>query len=125
MEDAWVNEALDYLVPCATGMFIWATTVTDFLQKNPEQCFDILKTREHKHSADRFKELYFLYSTVVRTSFHDLKEDKIKALTSTIGAIIFAKQLLNDTMLMKIPGVDILKFIRDGLVSVIDSSPIL
>jgi len=33
MGDAWVNEALDYLVPRAAGMFIWAITVADFLQK--------------------------------------------------------------------------------------------
>jgi len=125
MGDAWVNEALDYLVPRAAGMFIWATTVADFLQKNPEQRFDILKTREHERGADRFKELYFLYSTVIQTSFHDLEEVEIKALTSVIGAIIFAKQPLDDTMLMKLPGVDTLKFIRDGLVSVIDSGPIL
>jgi len=125
MGDAWVNEALDYLVPRAAGMFIWATTVADFLQKNPEQRFDILKTREHERGADRFKELYSLYSTVIQTSFHDLEEVEIKAITSVIGATIFAKQPLDDTMLMKLPGVDTLKFIRDGLVSVIDSSPIL
>ena len=39
--------------------------------------------------------------------------------------MIFAKQPLDDTMLMKLPGVDTLKFIRDGLASVIDSGPIL
>jgi len=125
MGDAWVNEALDYLVPRAAGMFIWAITVANFLQKNPEQRFDILKTREHERGADRFEELYSLYSTVIRTSFHDLEEEEIKAITSVIGATIFAKQPLDDTMLMKLPGVDTLKFIRDGLVSVIDSGPIL
>jgi len=125
MGDAWVNEALYYLVPCAAGMFIWATTVAGFLQKNPKQRFDILKTREHERGADRFEELYSLYSTVIRTSFHNLEEEEIKAITSVIGATIFAKQPLDDTMLMKLPGVDTLKFIRDGLVSVIDSGPIL
>jgi len=125
MGDAWVNEALNYLVPRAAGMFIWAITVADFLQKNPEQRFDILKTREHERGADRFEELYSLYSTVIRTSFHDLEREEIKAITSVIGATIFAKQPLDDTMLMKLPGVNTLKFIRDGLVSVIDSGPIL
>ena len=28
-------KALDYLVPRATGIFIWATTVAEFLQVNP------------------------------------------------------------------------------------------
>jgi len=125
MDGAWVSEACGYLVPRAAGMFIWATTVAKFLKKNPKQRFDILKTRDHERGADRFKESYSLYSTVIQTSFHDLEEDEIKAFTSVIGAIIFAKQPLDDTMLMKLPGVDTLKFIRDGLMSVIDSGPIL
>ena len=125
MGDAWVNDALDYLVLRAAGMFIWAITVADFLQKNPEQRFDILKTREHERGADRFEELYSLYSTVIITSFHDLEEEEIQAFASVIGATIFAKQPLDDTRLMRLPGVDTLKFIRDGLVSVIDSGPIL
>ena len=125
MGDAWMNEALDYLVPHAAGMFIWATTVADFLQKNPEQRLHILKKREQERGADRFEELYSLYSTVIRTSFHDLEEKEIQEFTSVIGATIFAKQPLDDTMLMKLPGVDTLKFIRDSLVSVIDSGPIL
>jgi len=96
----------------------------NFLKKNPKQRFDILKTREHERGADRFKESYSLYSTVIQTSFHDLEDEEIKAFTSVIGAIIFAKQPLDDTMLMKLPGVDTLKFIRDGLMSVIDSGSI-
>jgi len=125
MDEAWVSEACGYLVPRAAGMFIWATTVAKFLKKNPKQRFDILKTREHERGADRFEELYSLYSTVIRTSFHDLEEDEIQAFASVIGATIFAKQPLDDTRLMRLPGVDTLKFIRDGLVSVIDSGPIL
>ena len=125
MDEAWVSEACGYLVPQAAGMFIWATTVAKFLKKNPKQRFDIIKTKEHERGADRFEELYSLYSAVIRTSFHDLEEEEIQAFTSVIGATIFAKQPLDDTMLMKLPGVDMLKFIRDGLVSVIDSGPIL
>ena len=125
MDEAWVSEARDHLVPCAAGMFIWATTVAEFLKKNPKQRFDILKSWEHMGDADRFEEPYSLYSTIIRTSFYDLKEEEIEALTSVIGAVIFAKQPLDDTMLMKLPGVDTLKFIRDGLASVIDSGPIL
>ena len=121
-----MDGACDYLVPRAAGMFIWATTVAKFLKKNPKQRFDILKTTEQERGADRFKDLYSLYSTVIKTSFgHDLEEEEIKAVTSVIGATIFAKHPLDDTVLTKLPGVDTLKFIRDGLVSVIDSGPIL
>ena len=106
MRDGWVNEALGYLVPRAAGMFIWATTVADFLRKNPEPRFDILKKREYERGADRFEELYSLYSTVIKTSFgHDLEEEEVKAVTSVIGATIFAKQPLDNTVLTKLPGV--------------------
>ena len=33
---AWIAEALDYLVPYATSIFIWATIVAEFLQVNPQ-----------------------------------------------------------------------------------------
>ena len=128
MGDAWVNEALDYLVPRSAGMFIWATTVADFLQENPERRFHILKRREQEPGAGRFEELNSLYSTVIRTSFHDLEEEEIKAITSVVGATIFAKQPLDDTALMRLPGVEdphTLKFIKNGLISVIDSGSTL
>jgi len=129
MEEAWVDEAHSYLVPRAAGIFIWATTVADFLQVNPEQRFHILRSREQEHGADRFEDLYSLYSTVVKASFgHGLEKEEIKAVTSVLGAIIFAKQPLNDTVLIKLPGAEslgTLQFIRNGLMSVIDSGPIL
>jgi len=31
MEEAWIAQAVDYLAPRAAGIFIWATTVADFL----------------------------------------------------------------------------------------------
>jgi len=43
--DEWVKKALDYLVPRATGIFIWATTVAEFLELDPEVRFDILEAR--------------------------------------------------------------------------------
>ena len=128
MDEAWVNEAHDYLVPRASGMFIWATTVAKFLERNPKRRFDILKTRKQERGAGGFEELYSLYSTVIKTSFHDLEEEEIKAVTSVIGATIFAKRPLDDTMLTKLSGVEnleTLNFIRNGLMSVIDSGPIL
>jgi len=43
MEPAWIARALDYLVPRATGIFIWATTAADFFRstlKNDFPCFN-------------------------------------------------------------------------------------
>jgi len=92
MDETWVIEAHSYLVPHAACMFIWATTVAEFLQINPEQCFHILQTREQEHGAGRFEDLYSLYNTVVKASFgHGLEGEEIKAVTSILGATIFAK----------------------------------
>jgi len=50
--------------------------------------------------------LYFLYSTVVKTSFeYDLEEEEIKTVTSVIGVMIFAKEPLNNDILIVLPGV--------------------
>jgi len=106
MEEAWVTEALDYLVPRAAGMFIWATTVADFLQTLPAKRFLTLQTKNSKNDRERFKDLYYLYSTVVKTSFGGLKEEEIKGVTSVMGAMISAKQPLNDDALMMLPGVE-------------------
>ena len=124
MGDAWVNEALDYLVPRSAGMFIWATTAADFLLVNPETRFDSLKQGDHSGGLNN---LHSLYLTVVTTSFGHAIEQEIKAIISVIGATIFAKQPLDDTALMRLPGVEnlqMLKFIKNGLISVIDSDSI-
>ena len=124
MDEAWVNEACDYLAFRAAGVFIWATTAVQFLEISPQERFDILKRREQEHGADIFVESYSLYSTVIGVSFHDLEEEEIKAATSVIGATIFAKRPLDDTVLTKLSGVNTLRFIKDGLASVIDPGPI-
>ena len=132
MGDTWVDEALDHLVPGAAGMFIWAKTATDFLQENPAPRFHTLKKRKQEDSTEGFKDLYSLYSTVVKTSFQEVPKQEIEAITSVMGAMIFAKQPLDDNGLIMLPGVRIrgsdlnmLDFIRKGLVSVIDSGRIL
>ena len=125
MDKAWVKEARSYLAPRAAGVFIWATTAVQFLQIDPKERFRILKRGQERGTAI-FGELYSLYSTVVKTSFgHKLVKEEIKAVISVIGATIFAKEPLDDTVLTKLPGVNTLKLVKDGLASVIDSGPIL
>ena len=127
MDEAWVREACDYLAFRAAGMFIWATTAIQFLRKSPQKRLDILKIKEQERGSTIFGELDSLYSTIVKTSFrHNVPEEEIKAVTSVVGATIFAKRPLDDTVLTQLPGVDnldMLKFVKDGLASVIDSGP--
>ena len=129
MEGALIRKALDYLVPRAAGIFIWATTTANFLESDPESRFAMLE----KGDGKGLKGLYSLYSTIVKASFgHDLEKEEIGAITSVIGAMIFAKKPLDDNVLITLPQVKIpdsnvnrLGLIRKGLASVIDSGPIL
>ena len=84
---------------------------------------------EMKDDQEGLESLYSLYSTIIKTSFgHGLTREEIKAVTSVMGAMTFARQPLNDDALIRLLGVksrDILEFVRRGLMSVIDSGPIL
>jgi len=78
MGDAWINEALDYLVPGAAGMFNWAKTAANFLQEDTTSCFYILKTWKQEDRAEVFKDLYSLYSTVIKMSFRTFQSKRLK-----------------------------------------------
>jgi len=43
VEPVWIAKALDFLVPGAAGIFIWATTVANFLERDPEGRFSMLE----------------------------------------------------------------------------------
>ena len=123
-----IERALDYLIFCSTRIFIWATTVANFLKLNPDRWFVMLEKGDRKG----LKSLYSLYSTILKALFrHGLEEEEIKIVISVIGAMILAKQLLDDNALIILPkvkilgsDVDNLGFIRKCLMSIIDSGPI-
>jgi len=61
---------------------------------------------QSKGNRKGLNSLYSLYSAVVKTSFgHHLKDKEIEAVTSVMGAMIFAKEPLNDDVLIMLPGV--------------------
>ena len=104
MEPRWIAEALGYLVPYATDIFIQATIAAEFLQVNPQERFFILQS---KSNGKGLKSLYSLYFAVVKTSFRcDLKEEEIKMVTSIMDAMIFAKEPLDNDMLIVLPIVE-------------------
>ena len=129
MKRTLIGKALNYLVPGAASIFVWATTVANFLEENPEGRFAMLE----KDDRMELDGLHSLYSTIVEASFgQDLKGEEPRAVISVMGAMIFAKQPLDDDALIMLPGVKVpgfnahrLGLIRKGLVSVIDSGPIL
>jgi len=130
MDPAWITEALDYLVPGAAGIFIWATTVANFLENDPEARFDILRSRKGEDHIEGMDDLFSLYTTVVRASFGRISKQEVQGIVSVMGAMIYAKQPLSDDALVMLPGVkigksDVMRLIRKGLAPVIDSGAIL
>jgi len=130
MKSAQITEALDYLVPGAAGIFIWATTVANFLEDDPEVRFHILKSRKGGDDIEGMDDLFSLYTTVVRASFGRISKQEVQGVVSVMGAMIYAKQPLSDDVLVNLPGVkignsDVMRLIRKGLASVIGSGPIL
>ena len=98
MEPGQIVEALDYLVPYTTSIFIQATTDAKFLQVNSQEQFSILQS---KNNGKSLKSLYFLYSAIIKTSFVcDIKEKEIKIVTPIMGAMIFAKKPLDHDVLI-------------------------
>jgi len=130
MKPAQITEALDYLVPGAAGIFIWATTVANFLEDGPEARFHILRSRKGRNNIEEMDDLYALYTTIVKASFGRILEQEVQGIISVMGAMIYAKQPLSDDVLVMLPGVkigdsDVMGLIRKGLASVIGSGDIL
>ena len=90
----------------------------------------ILESKKREDNAEGLDESYSLYLTVIGASFGQICEEEIQGIVSVIGAMIFAEQLLSDDRLLVFPGVrigdsDILRLVRKGLMSVLDSGPVL
>jgi len=130
MEPGWIARALDYLVPGAAGIFIWATTVANFLEDDPEARFYILTSREGGDEIEGMDDLFFLYANIVRAGFGRISKQEVQGIVSVISAMIYSKQPLSDDVLVMLPGVkigtsDIMPLIRKGLASVIGTGEIL
>ena len=105
--DAWIKGALDRLVPRAADIFIWATTVADFLEVDPRVRLGILESKKRGDNTEGLDELYSVYLTVVEAAFGQICEEAIQGIVSVMGAMIFAKQPLSDDVLLMLPGVRI------------------
>ena len=130
MEPGWIARALDYLVSGAAGIFVWATTVANFLEDDPEARFYILTSREGGDEIEGMDDLFFLYANIVRAGFGRISKQEVQGIVSVISAMIYSKQPLSDDVLVMLPGVkigtsDIMPLIRKGLASVIGTGEIL
>jgi len=59
MNPAWIAEVL-YLVSGAAGIFIWATTVANFLEDDPQVRLHILKLRKGGDDIEGMDDLFSL-----------------------------------------------------------------
>jgi len=130
VKPTWIAEALDYLVSGAAGIFIWATTVANFLEDDPEARLHILRSRKGEDDIEGMDDLFSLYTAIVRASFGRISKREVQGVISVIGAMIYAKQPLRDDVLLMLPGVkignsNVMRLIRKGLASVIGSGDIL
>jgi len=130
LEPGWIAEILDYLVPGAASIFIWATTVANFLEDDPEARFHILKSRKEGDDIEGMDDLFSLYTTIVKTSFGQISKQEVQEIISVMGTMIYAKQPLSENVLVMLPGVKIGKssvmpLIQKGLASVIGSDNVL
>ena len=74
-------------------------------------------------------DLFSLYTTIVKISFRQILKQEVQGTISVMGTMIYAKQPLNDDMLVMLSGVKIGKsnamlLILKGLVSIIGSGNI-
>ena len=117
-------------MPGAAGIFIWATTVANFLEDDPEARFHILRSRERGDDIEGMDDLFSLYSTLVKASFGRISKQEVQGIVSVMGAMIYAKQPLSDDVLVMLPGVkigksNVMPLIRKGLASVVGTGDIL
>jgi len=130
METAWIAEALKYLVPGVAGIFIWASTVANSLEGDPEVRLHILRSKEERDDTEGMDDLFSLYTTVVKVSFGRISKREVQGIISVMGAMIYSKQPLSDDVLVMLPGVkigksNVMPLLRKGLTSVIGSGDIL
>jgi len=105
--DAWIKGALDHLVSRATGIFIWATIVANFLKVDPRVWLGILELKKWRDNIEGLDELYSVYLTVVEVAFEQICKEEIQGIVSVMGAMIFTKQPLSDNVLLMLSGVQI------------------
>ena len=125
IETAWIAKA-----PGAAGIFIWAATVANFLEGDPEVQFHILRSEREGDDIEGMDDLFSLYTTVVKISFRRISKREVQGIMSVMGTMIYAKQPLNDDVLVMLSGVKIGKsnampLILKGLVPIIGSGNIL
>ncbi|KAJ3575772.1 hypothetical protein NP233_g870 [Leucocoprinus birnbaumii] len=125
----WVDQTAKYLSQRAGGVFVWATTVANFIEcGEPQSQLDDIRSGSGFGLGGEGGSLFSLYARLLRTSFKDMRENQREAFKSVVRAMIFAERPLDDaeyTSSSPVVSTTMLQYIRIGLRSVIAQGPIL
>jgi hypothetical protein len=121
------TKTISDMVCRAAGIFMWATTVMNFIDGrgiDPEGRLRKILGDTPKSSS--MKPLYSLYTTILDMSFGDTASDDSEGevLRSVLGTMVLAKRPLRDIEYTKLPTAEVVTktifdFIRNGLRSVV------
>ncbi|KAF5361992.1 hypothetical protein D9756_002766 [Leucocoprinus leucothites] len=123
----WPHQTAKRLAKRAAGVFIWATTIANFIEAGePQSQLEDIEAGLGLGGEEGL--LYTLYATVLRISFKNLRGKQAAAFKCVVGAMIFAQRPFHDSEFTAISPVvtdTMLEYIRNGLRSVIDQGATL
>ncbi|KAF5362431.1 hypothetical protein D9756_002757 [Leucocoprinus leucothites] len=123
----WAHETANYLARRAAGVFIWATTIANFIEAGePQSQLEDIDTGLWLGGEEG--SLYVLYANVLKISFKNLRGKQAEAFKTVVGAVIFAQRPFHNSEFTTISPVvtgSMLEYIRNGLRSVIDQGATL
>ncbi|KAF5362027.1 hypothetical protein D9756_002741 [Leucocoprinus leucothites] len=123
----WLRQTADRLAKRAAGVFIWATTIANFIEAGePQSRLEDIDAGLGLGGEEG--SLYALYATILKISFKNVHRKEMEAFKTVVGAMIFAQRPFHDSEFAAISPVvtgSMLEYIRNGLRSVIDQGSTL
>ncbi|KAF5344552.1 hypothetical protein D9756_011528 [Leucocoprinus leucothites] len=123
----WVCQTANHLAKRAAGVFIWATTIANFIEAGEPQS-QLEDIDAGLGLGGEEGSLYALYANILKISFKNLHGKQMEAFKCVVGAVIFAQRPFHNSEFAAINPVvtgSMLEYIRNGMRSVIDQGPTL
>ncbi|KAF5344551.1 hypothetical protein D9756_011529 [Leucocoprinus leucothites] len=118
----WAHQTANHLAKRAAGVFIWATTIANFIEAGEPQ--SRLKAIDAGLGLwGKQGSLYALYASILKVSFGGLHGEEAEAFKTVVGAMVFAQRPFDDsdfTAMSPVVTGSMLRYICKGLRSVID-----
>ncbi|KAF9002773.1 WD40-repeat-containing domain protein [Cyathus striatus] len=124
LPESWPGEeVIGSITDRAAGLFIWAKTVTEFVEAGEPNS----QLRQILNDSNGLGDMAELYAKILDISFRLPSFEVIEAFKDVVGAIVLAKRPLSRKECVQLLSLEptMLDFIRKGLASVMDSGDIL